>query len=185
MPLRIVSEPSVDIVTVPEMKTFLKLDDVSSEEDEYIALCIRSARDWVEQYTKKGVVEAQREYIVDLTNKYFVELPRPPLKTIEHVYVTDYTGTESEIAASGYKLDRGIEPNVLYFSNAVGESVRILYTSGYTPETVPGNIKLAVMTLGGTRYDNRTSAEIPPAVNQLLSGYRILGHLYHGKLHRR
>lgn len=184
MPLRIVTEPTVDIVTVSEMKNFLKIDDVSTDEDDYINLCITSAREWVEQYTKWGVIEVQREYIVDLTNKYFIELPRPPLKSIDSVYVTDYTGVESVVSASNYKLDKSIEPNLLYFSGAAGESARVLYTSGYTSEALPGNIKLAVMTLAGARYDSRTSAEIPPAVNQLLSGYRILGHMYHGRAYR-
>lgn len=184
MPLRIVTEPVVDVVTVSEMKNFLKLDDVSSDEDDYINLCIMSARDWVEQYTKRGVIEVQREYIVDLTNKYFIELPRPPLKSIESVFVTDYTGVESPVSTTNFKLDKSIEPNLLYFSGAAGESARVLYTSGFASTALPGNIKLAVMTLAGARYDNRTSADIPPAVNQLLSGYRILGHMYHGRGYR-
>lgn len=176
MPLRIVTEPTIDddVVSLDEMKSYLKLDIASTDEDEIVISLIRSARDWVEKHTRRGVIEVPREYIVDTDGKLFVELPRPPLKEITKVFVTDFNGNESEIASSYYRIDKSVEPNMIFFKTGTGDYVRFLYTSGYAKENVPGTIKNAVMMIVAARYENRNTGEIPPSVMQMLSGHRIM-----------
>lgn len=183
MKLKLITPPSVEPVTLDEAKNFLKID--GALEDNLISALITAARQRVEEYLGKSLITQTWDVYFDSVSDR-VKLPRPPVQSIEGVYVMDDTGNETIVDSADY-LVRNNEILTIagWPSYSSFQGFRVRFIAGYGPTTddVPQAVKKAIMLLIGNMYENRdgwwtesaklgASQEFPPIVKTLLDPYR-------------
>lgn len=112
-----------------------------------------------------------------------VDVPLPPLQSIESVQYYDFEGTLQTVDASAYHVSLGtpgrIQPaysKVWPISRPTIDSVRINFTSGYGDATqTPENVKVAIKMMAAHWYENREAvsavsmAAVPMCIDALLA----------------
>ncbi len=103
MSIVVVTPPGEDPVTLQETKNHLRvtLDD----DDARISNLIRSATAQVEEYTGRALVERQVKLILDSFPAGDIELPMPPLKSVQAVKYWDEDGVQQTLDAAIYQVD--------------------------------------------------------------------------------
>lgn len=174
MILTLVSESTVEPVSVNELKTYLKMDSTdSTSEDGLMGSFITVARKQAENITKRALTVQSRI----LTLNHFpnlrdpIELPRAPLSTASSDITITYvkntvTGATTTIDSTSITVDHYSEPGRVYPSyynlwplntGYQYNSVQVAYISGYStlttpvPEPVISWIKMRAADL----YENR------------------------------
>lgn len=193
----LVSESSVEPVSITEQRTFMKIDSTdSTAEDSLIGSFITAARKEAENLTRRALVSQTRQLILDdfPTSTDAIELPFAPLNTasssVAITYVEDTTaGNTTTIASTVYTIDANSEPGRVYpsFNNEWPSGVRdqrnavtIQYVTGYSTSTIPAGvvawIRMRVLDL----YENRETISslqrfpLPtPFMKALLDPYTI------------
>lgn len=127
--LKRTSDPAVEPVTRAEMKTWLRLDDDMTADDDLIDDLIAQARDIIEERVDLALITQTWEYMLDATEiagsssiyeraergwpllvpmpgeRSYIDLPRPPLQSVTSVVTYDTDDAESTFAASKYLVD--------------------------------------------------------------------------------
>lgn len=183
MYLRLVTPPTIEPVTLEEVKLHLRVD--GTEEDSLISALITAARQKAEEYTKRVFITQSWELALDSVSGK-VYLPRPPIQAINEV-----TLDGEIVSAENYSL---IGQDVFYsripFRAINPASLVIRYTSGYGSNAtdVPQAIRQAILMLVAHLYEARegeapqveyevqarAGADIPPMVASLLRPYRVM-----------
>lgn len=185
MSLRLLTDIA-PIVSASEAKAHLRV--FHSDDDAYIDGLIAAATDWLAgegSWLGRAVVTAGWELTIKGFPSGKIELPRPPLASVEGVFYSPADGS-SEVELSGYRVvGAGSKDGAsLYpvfgqaWPDATREdgSVRIEFTAGY--EDTPSSVKHAALLLIGHWYENREAASeikietLPLAVDALLMPYR-------------
>ncbi|MBB4264803.1 head-tail connector protein [Roseospira visakhapatnamensis] len=104
-----------------------------------------------------------------------IDLPLPPLRTVDSVAYLDTSGTETTLSADRYHAtgvgDFGrLVPVTSWPATARRpEAVRITFTCGYGdgPDAVPEPIKVTLRQMVALTYDTRTPMNIGNIVNRL------------------
>lgn len=182
--------PAVEPVTLAEAKAHCRVD--TSDDDTYIGTLITAARQWVEEYLDRSLVNTQWTMRLDAF-PYEIELPRPPIAssgTVTAVTLTYTLGDDSTatLSTSAYRVDRQSTPGVVrQLRNGTWpanlddyNAVQITWWGGYgaTGSTVPAAIRHAMLMLIATWYDRRASVdnasgtEVPFGVKSLLDSQR-------------
>ena len=174
------------IVSTSEAKAHLRV--FHSDDDSYIDDLIAAATDWLageESWLGRAVSSASWELALDGFPSGKIELPRPPLVSVEGVFYSPSDGSsEAELAdyrvvGVGTKDGASLYPVFgQTWPDAAREegSVRIEFTAGY--EDPPSSVKHAALLLIGHWYENREAASeikietLPLAVDALLMPYR-------------
>lgn len=185
--------PVCEPVSLPEMKAHLRED--YSDNDTIITAQIIAARQWVENYCQRALV--QRTYRADIPCfSTIIELPMMPLSSITNIkyYNTDspqvLTTLDSAVYGANtsynyiYLADGQTLPGTAYRHDAV----QITFVAGYEPSTdspqdwagnVPQALRAALKLQVGDLFENREinsqlkMTELPTVTN-LLSAYRNL-----------
>ena len=184
------TSPAVEPVTVAEAKLHLRVD--ISTDDSYIGTLITAARQWVEEYLDRSLVNQQWTMRLD-SFPYEIHLPRPPMVTsgtATAVSVTYTLGnaTTATLSTSAYRVDRNDTPGVVrqlregsWPANLDDyNAVTVTWWGGYgsTGSTVPAPIRHAILMLVGFWYERRMAAdsasavEVPFGVKSLLDSQR-------------
>jgi uncharacterized phiE125 gp8 family phage protein len=162
-------------VSLAEAKDYCRVDDsVNIRDDAYITDLIRTARDIAEGITGRGIVEAKREIAVKVYSNLWVDLPRPPYRSIESVVIRDedYANPRT-LTATEYTADLSFQPPRLWLNTTYPNgSVTVNYTSGYRTE-LPPMLKTAMLEIIRYKYDNPTSTELPPMAKNILKQKRL------------
>ena len=173
MPLKQITAPATQTVSVAEVKDFLRIQGTTAE-DFLLHGFIKVADKYAENYTKRALLRQQFELRIDdfPGSSVAIELPRPPISTastdIVITYVEDTTaGNTTTVPSTLYDIDMYSEPAAIYptyeneWPDAVRDernAVRITYYSGYANQAaVPQEIKQWVMLRVGSMYENRES----------------------------
>lgn len=169
----------VEPITVATAKLALKI--TSSSEDDLIAIWIAAARQMFEDITNRQIINATWEYALDTPPAWpVIELPRPPLISVDSVVYDDGDGNEVALDASSYNVLKSglfdgspasgvLDPycgcgaielasgSTWPTTSGLSRSIRIRRTCGYgeTPDEVPALIKGALLFLVGHFYRNR------------------------------
>jgi len=155
------AEPD-DLLSLEDLKTHLRI--TSDDEDTAILLYLRAATDVAERLTGRSFVTQKWRLAVDEgIPGDILDLPRPPLISVETVKTYALDGTESTFSSSNYVVDAErsrifLKTDVIWPSPLRDErSIVVDYTSGYgaDPGDVPAGIRLAVLRLTGEHYENR------------------------------
>ncbi len=159
---KIISESNELLVSVEQIKTYLRSERISTDETIYYH---RVAVDYIEKYIKQKLSLTNIELNIALpVFKKIYPLYTPVIRIIAITYKT----------SSEWKL---LDPNG-YISNDEyitlldnlplhGDMIKIQYETGYNKENVPYAIKQAILELILSYYNHENS--IPDSVHHLLS----------------
>lgn len=176
--VRAISEP----VSLVEAKAHLRILD-DNDEDALITALITAAREWVENFT--GRVLVQREF-TDSFHCFgsYLELNQRPVVGTPMVAYVDGDSAPQEIASvvtSGTRYPYRIYPaaSASWPSIASNTTITATYTAGYPEGEVPQSLVQAMLLLIGSWWAHRESivigatvAEVPFAVEALCRPYR-------------
>lgn len=190
---QLITGPTVEPVTVDELKTHTVLDNVESAEHSYLQSLIRRARALLEHDTSRALVLQTWE--ISLTG--FVQdipLPVSPVRAIESITYINSSGDEVVVPEADYRLSQfGLLSRVLpkygksWPSAAfTQDAVRIRFTAGHA-NVAGGNIdsndiieagpyelaKQAIMILAADWYANREDSA-PIQLHATPSGFRAI-----------
>ncbi len=182
------TEPQVAPVTLDEVKLFAKIDGTS--EDSLIeTVFIPAAREAVEGYLKKSLVEQTLVLSMDWWPEP-LKLPRPPLISVTEVRTVDEEGAETTYAASNYIVRTGTTPGQIVIKTGVTPPVNteryqggyeVEYKAGYGSDSdeIPGGVRQGVLMLVSHMYHNRTPTISGATIAKIPGLKEILG------MHRR
>ena len=197
MILTLVSETTLEPVTVDEVKTYMRIESTdSTSEDSMIGTFITVARRQAENITKRALIIQTRQVIIDdfANTSAVIELPRPPLSSsasdVTITYVKDTTvGDTTTIGSTVFTVDNDSEPGRIYpaFNNEwptprdQKNAITIQYVTGYSTATIPESItnwiKMRVLDMYENResFSSSISLRVPrDYVNGVLDPYVIL-----------
>lgn len=150
-----------DPISLVEAKLHLRVDQ--STDDVLIASQINAATEWCEKYEGQAyMARSMKAYLDGFQNE--IQLPFPPLLSVDSVQYYDTGGTLQTMAASYYTVDTDSVPGRVYlaFSQSwpstylVPKSVVITYTAGYatTFSVSATDITNNTLTLGNTLFED-------------------------------
>lgn len=172
------TQPTVEPVTLAEAKAHCRVD--TTNDDDYIVSLITAARQWVEVYLDRSLVNTQWTMRLD-SFPYEIELPRPPVATAgtaTAVTLTYTLGDESTatLSASEYRVDRSSTPGVVrqlrsgtWPANLDDyNAVTVTWWGGYGSNAtdVPAAIRHAILMLVAHWYETRQATVATGAVPQ-------------------
>ena len=172
------TQPAVEPVTLTEAKAHLRVD--TSDDDAYIGTLITAARQWVEEYLDRTLVNTQWTMRLDAF-PFEIELPRPPIAsagTATAVAVTYTLGDDSTttLSTSSYRVDRMSTPGVVrQLRNGTWpanlddyNAVSVTWWAGYgaSGASVPAAIRHAILMLCSHWYETRGATVSTGAVPQ-------------------
>ena len=182
-----VTGPAKEPLTLEETKQHLAV--TLSSGDEMIEHLIKAARRQAETYTARALITQVWELDLDRFPVWVIELPRPPLTSVESIAYIDSAGRTETLAAENYRVDRKSEPGritpaygrVWPTTRAVTTAVTVRFTAGYgaAGSRVPEDIRQAMLLLVGSFYEYRedivvgeTAVRLPRGAEALLNPYR-------------
>jgi uncharacterized phiE125 gp8 family phage protein len=183
--LKLVSPPLIEPVTLAEAKAHLRLD--TDADDAYVSALITTARERVELFLRRALITESFDYTLDgfPTNRRSIDIPRPPLQSVESVKYIDTAGTLQALAAESYVVDCA--------SNEIGRvalacnqfwpfalcsinAVVIRFTAGYgdAMEDVPRAIRHGILIEISNLYENREDIVSGQSIGMLSLSERLL-----------
>lgn len=194
MSLTLVTPPATEPVTATEAKLHLRVDHTT--DDALITILIATARQMVEQITRRALITQTWDWKLDGFPACF-DIPKPPLVSVTSISYVDTAGASQTWASTNYIVDAPGGPTaqpgriapaygVSYPSTrSIINSVTVRFVAGYgAASAVPEPLKQAVLLLIGHLYANRESvvitgrgsivAEMPQTVEWLCWPYRAL-----------
>ena len=168
MSVKLITPPSVEPITLEEAKIFLRID--TDEENTLLESLISAARLYAEKYTTRSFITQTWEMRTrTVAERLF--LPYPPVQMVESVVVDGVTVTQDK-----YIL---LPEDTLYcmtpLYSVTPSGIVITYTAGYgdTPQSVPRDIRQAILITVAGLYENRETGGVSPEARELLKPYRV------------
>ena len=168
MGLTLITPAAALPVTPAEVKALCKIEDDSFNAE--IALLIPGACSAIEEYTGTPLGAQEWRLTLDAFSDA-IELPKAPVSTATVNYI-DTAGVPQVVAEAVYSLDLTSKPQWVVRNE--GESwpdlldavnvVTVDFTTGYTADTIPAGLKLAVLALIKHWFENGIEAGMPDAV---------------------
>jgi len=163
MALELITPPTVEPVTVDDVKNHLHLDH--DDEDVYIGLLIRAARGYAETRLRRQLVTATWKLHLDCFPCGCIDVPVPPLVSVTTLTYIDAGGATVTLAENThfvkdvyrepgrvYPAYNQTWPSTRYFPN----SVALTFVAGYgDPADVPSEIKYGILLLVAEMFDKR------------------------------
>jgi uncharacterized phiE125 gp8 family phage protein len=192
MGLKLITGPELEPLTLPEVKAQLRRENDYTDEDTLLEELIADAREYCESPGQNRAFLTQTwEISLDRFPRMPLNIPRPPLQSVESIIFKDAYGVETIYDPAKYVVDTASEPGRI--NHAYGRvwplvvlwtlgAVRIRFKAGYgdTPDKVPLKVKRAMKLLIAHWYENREiiSADkrfesIPFGVDALLGADRV------------
>ena len=206
------TDPAAEPLTTAEVKTQLRLE--TTADDTYIQnVVIPAVRDFAERHTR--VCIAQRTFtatcdilkrqqqddmgwwdgirdgsITQVSLRRAIELPMPPLVSIEEVRSIDRNNASTVYASSNYYADTFSEPGRLILNEGSiwpanlrdHNSIEIDFTAGSLAADTPYMVKQALLQLAAHWYENREvvgigtiAARIPVSALAILDRFKLRG----------
>lgn len=186
--LKIITEPAAEPVSLTEVKSHLRID--SDTEDTYLGTLIQTAREFCENFQNRAYITQTWELTTDSWGCFPLDIPLPPLVSVESIKYFDTENVEATWDAANYFVDTDSEPGriALGYLKSLPQTVlrptngvKIQFIAGYGAALdVPLRIKQAILMLVGHYYENRETVspvdlkEVPLAVKSLLWLDRII-----------
>ena len=195
MTTRIITDPTVEPLTLAEVKTHLHEDLSDASNDALITTLIQVARQSAEHRTQRALMLQTLEQTLDAFPSGAIVLEMPPVVDVTSVTYTDAAGSTIVLSNTLYTLDAAREPAQLVPSYAAGcwpatqgsvAAVRVRYRAGYSASAtaataqaaVPAALRQWMLLAVGDMYERRAASSDKPAVRHdfvdaLLDRYRI------------
>jgi|AntRauTorckE6833_2_1112554.scaffolds.fasta_scaffold07363_3 uncharacterized phiE125 gp8 family phage protein len=160
--LTALTEPAVEPIALPELKTFLRISHDS--EDAVLGNYIRAARMFCENYTGKSFITRSYKLAFDvLPRSKSIDIQRTPLVSINSVKIFAADGSETVYAPTQYDVDTAAYR--LHFNtplSALGglrsyNALEISFDAGYgtNAENVPEAIRQGILIKTAELYEHR------------------------------
>ena len=175
----LVTAPLVEPVTVDEVKLYTRVyHDV---EDTLIAQWIKSGRKLAEEYQHRSYIEQTWGMNLDSFPCSYIEIPRPPLMSVESIKYYDVDNVEYTVDSNDYYVDVTSAVGRISLNNGVSwpfislrpiNGVVITFVAGYgDTDDVPDQCKDAIYLYCAYRFENRTAeaGTIPKAFFDILT----------------
>ena len=173
-----ITDSTTELLDVYEAKAHLNIID-DSDDDDLIADYIVSARHAIEEHQNRALASSQ-----DWQAGYkcfswtrFLEIPRPPLVSVDSVKYYDTNNTEQTVSASNYVVDDSADgPACLKLTDnfsfpALSDDyqapVKVNFTAGYTASNFPKTIKQGILKLVSDLYETRGSHVIGTSIAEM------------------
>jgi uncharacterized phiE125 gp8 family phage protein len=203
MPLQLITAPTVEPVTLDEMKQHANVS--IGADDTYLSGLIAAARITAENYTHSVFITQKWRYLRDGFPVYqvlyersgfaFFYLPKPPLQAISLFTYVDTGGAVQALVdqVTDYQLDPGGEERPARLippfarpwppSRMVPNSVIVEFTCGYgdAGTAVPDPIRLAIKMMAADWYATREDSS-PATLHAVPRGVCELLDPYHNRL---
>ena len=189
MTLAMISPPSVEPVTLADMKAHLRVTHDS--EDSLLLSLVKAAREELEQATGLALIsQGWRLYLDCWPATQTVLIHKAPVAALSTVTVYDLAGAPFSPPLAGFVLDRFSRPARIALPDAVAapgkklNGIEIDLTAGFgaTGVEVPDGLKRAIMLLAAHWYEfrgaetfDRESAAWPPSFDRFVSRYHRVG----------
>jgi uncharacterized phiE125 gp8 family phage protein len=178
MSLQLLSPPAVEPVSVAEAKAHLKLD--TADDDALIATLITAARARAEWHTGRAFLTQSWRLCLDAwPSDDAVEVPLPPLVSVQEVAVTSADGVRTVFDPAAYRVDTASEPGRVIFNGRPlslrsRDCLEIAFTAGYGI-TAPVPVCEAVLEIVADLYSHRGDEDGPVGLSgqALLAPYRV------------
>jgi uncharacterized phiE125 gp8 family phage protein len=180
--------PSAEPVDATLVKEWLRVDTGDTSQDNVITLLITAARQAVEDYLRRCLVNTAVTWVLDASDAVSpIWLPYPPVSSITTLKTfDDSSGSEvaTTVAATQYQLvhrDHIVERNDGWSINRKHRAAEIVYTAGYgaSATDVPSAIREAVLRTIANHFEERQGfvagtsvTKIPADALDLLERYR-------------
>ncbi len=174
MGLTLLLAPSSEPVTLAEAKLQCRVD--STDEDALITALIVAARRRAEGRTGRALITQKWRLDLDKFPVDTIEIPRPPLASVESITYLDSTGTRQTLNAAEYQVIDNETPGrviPVYGKSwpdcrVVPGSVQISFTAGYgAAAAVPEEIKQWMLLQIGHGHKNREAVSVGEAVSEM------------------
>lgn len=159
----IITGPQAEPVSLSEVKKWLQLDDIASDDGLIVGL-IAAARQNIEAETGVFMMEQTIEEYWDMLPDYrLIELNFGPVQSVTSVKYLDNAGAVQTFASSNYTVDTAnparvvLNPSSSWPSLGLFPSALIVrYVVGYdSADLVPNDLKAALLLKVRFLYDNR------------------------------
>lgn len=181
--------PEKEAVSLDAVKDHLRI--THTHEDATILGYLRSAERLAEHQTGRSLIRRTHELYLDaFPCERYIELPKPPLISVNSVQYQDDAGTWQTMTSADYiAVLRGLCPRVALLSakswpspiREVPQAVRVTYVAGYgdNPDDVPEAVRTWIKMLVGSMHENREADAERAAVRLefvagLLDPYRVV-----------
>ena len=183
MGLTSLAAPSVEPITLAEAKLHCRVD--GTDDDTLITALIVAARNKAESRTSRALITQQWRFDLDRFSVHTIDLPLPPLQSVQSITYLDADGVRQTLAASEHTVVADETPGSIlpaYGKSWPGcrvapGSVQISFTAGYgVAAAVPQAIKQWMLMYISQWYETRDAehkAELG-FVDALLDPYRVL-----------
>jgi uncharacterized phiE125 gp8 family phage protein len=181
---KVTTEPTIEPVSVEDIKLFARID--GDYEDDLIQALIVAVRESTEQYLGRSLIQQTITMTLDFWPNVVIQLPRPPLISVDSVKIIDEDGVKTTYSSDNYYLNTIAEPGQLILkatsaslpdvSDRDFATYEIIFKAGYgtLAINVPQAIKNGIKTWVTFLYENRQPIDKPPfAASMLFTPYRI------------
>jgi len=184
--LKLITPATAQPVTLDDAKKQTRID--TSDDDARLRAYISSATAMAEQATGRALMPQEWELTLDAFPQAFI-LTRVPLIGVVSIKYLDQSGVLQTLDASQYTIDAAddygharVTPaylSVWPLTRNTSNAVALHYSAGYGDASkVPESIKLWILAMVGTMYDNRASTDSKPSydlgyVDRLLDPYKV------------
>lgn len=189
MSIKVITQPTAEVITLPEAKLHLRIDDAGVHPDDVmIAGLIIAARGYAEHYTQCSIGSQTLEVALDAfpATACAIELSRGPTTAITSVSYADEAGVTQTLTGSNYSLDDYSTPAWLVPAYGMewpatrdqANAVKVRYVAGWTAVTVPKQIKSAMLLhiqlhYPGNAYTDQERDGIQRAIDSLLNTVKV------------
>lgn len=187
MALKLITDATVEPVTLAQAKVQCRVDDDITTDDALIGTLITAARQQCEQELGRALITQTWERVIDAFPSAEIELGKPRVIGITSVTYIDGAGDSQVMSGSDYSLDADTDggfllpainttwPATLDTANAV----RVRFTAGFgaDADAVPGAIKAWILARVGDLHPNgdKVSADQQSRLDRLLDPWRVWG----------
>lgn len=177
---KILTPPASEPVTLIEAKAHVRV--THNNDDAYITLLIKAAREHVEAMSGRALMPQTWELYLDAFPLDNIKLAYPPMTSVTHVKYLDTAGALQTILNTDYAVDSISEPgwvmepvNGWPTAGKYANAVVVRFITGYADAaSVPESLKMAMKLVIGHLYVNRESTISGTIISKLPMGVDTL-----------
>ena len=186
MSWKVVTEPTVEPVSLSEAKLHLRVD--GSTEDALITRLITAAREECEQHIDRSIPTQTLALVLDGFPAGDIELPRGPVTSVTWVKYKNESGTLVTLSSAAYIVDDagistalrlpygGTWPVTLLEPQAV----QIQYVAGWAANVCPSSLKQWILLRVGSLFETREAdsdrpSSESPFTQRIIDRWRVPG----------
>jgi len=187
--MKVITPPTIEPVSLENVKAQLGISDDDTTTDAILVRRITAAREWVEGYCERSLINQTLEFRMDnFPSDSIIRVPYPDLVSVTSIkYIEPVAGVETTVDSADYTEDlydhiiRPVFGETWPSPRSEINAVRVQYVAGFgtSSSDIPDAIIDAVVNIVGhwTNYQSALESgvnltQIPSAIRKVLDNYR-------------